>query len=343
MQSRDGQAGIEGCIAAPHGDDCFVGFGNGLHVGPDMECGYETGAHLSRDGIVLEDAGLRFAIGADVVGEIAAGAKDDFDRTREICGGKDFGNHVVPGGAGACEHDGRPVEVVFICECARDFDGALEEGANGSLIVQHTLVDFDAIEGERLGPACEGLERGLELCVVANSSSAAVDAELDENVKTLFVLGEEAPEEFNLRSGVDETEELEGGVFKKARDGGHILFADELIRHENAAHAVRVGDFNLGYGGEGNGPGAGFELHLKKPRRHGGFAMGRELDTVSGDESAHPLQIVLELVLVKNGCGEAEVFAQEVPVEAWDLVVVKFAIKCAKSLIEPGNGREEIS
>jgi len=51
--------------------------------------------------------------------------------------------------------------------------------------------------------------------------------------------------------------------------------------------------------------------------------MGRELDTVSGDESAHPLQIVLELVLVKNGCGEAEVFAQEVPVEAWDLVVVK--------------------
>ena len=71
--------------------------------------------------------------------------------------------------------------------------------------------------------------------------------------------------------------------------------------------------------------------------------MGRELDTVSGDESAHPLQIVLELVLVKNGCGEAEVFAQEVPVEAWDLVVVKFAIKCAKSLIERGNGREEIS
>jgi hypothetical protein len=52
---------------------------------------------------------------------------------------------------------------------------------------------------------------------------------------------------------------------------------------------------------------------------------------------------VLELVLVKNGCGEAEVFAQEVPVEAWDLVVVKFAIKCAKSLIERGNGREEIS
>ena len=84
------------------------------------------------------------------------------------------------------------MEVVFICECARDFDGALEEGANGSLIVQHTLVDFDAIGGERLGPACEGLERGLELCVVANSSSAAVDAELDEDAKTLFAVGEEA-------------------------------------------------------------------------------------------------------------------------------------------------------
>jgi len=77
------------------------------------------------------------------------------------------------------------VEVVFICECARDFDGALEEGANGSLIVQHTLVDFDAI-GESAWASVRGLERGLELCVVANSSSAAVDAELDEDAKTLL-------------------------------------------------------------------------------------------------------------------------------------------------------------
>ena len=79
MQRGDGQAGVEGCIAPAHADDRFVGFGNGLHIGPDVERGQETGVHLSRDGIVLENAGLRFAIGADVVGEIAAGAKDDFD------------------------------------------------------------------------------------------------------------------------------------------------------------------------------------------------------------------------------------------------------------------------
>ena len=85
-------------------------------------------------------------------------------------------------------------------------------------------------------------------------------------------------------------------------------------------HSMLPGNEGLMRGGQRDSPGAGFELHLKQPRGHGGFAVGRELDAVGADEFAHPVQVVVELVSVEHCAGEAEIFVEEIPAERRDLL-----------------------
>lgn len=61
--------------------------------------------------------------------------------------------------------------------------------------------------------------------------------------------------------------------------------------------------------------------------------MRRKLDAIGGDELAHPIQVVQQLVLVKNCRWEVEVFAQKVPVELSDVAGFKRAIEWPQALI----------
>ena len=80
-----------------------------------------------------------------------------------------------------------------------------------------------------------------------------------------------------------------------------------------------VRDAGLVRGGEGDAPGAGFKLHLKEVRRHGGLAVRCELHSVGFDELPHPVEIVLEFVLVEDRDRQAQVFVKEIPAESGDL------------------------
>ena len=51
-----------------------------MHIGPHVKCGHQTGIHLVRNWILSKNSLLGLAIGPDVVGEVAAGPKDDFNR-----------------------------------------------------------------------------------------------------------------------------------------------------------------------------------------------------------------------------------------------------------------------
>ena len=104
VKSRDGEAGVECRIALAHTDDGARGLGHGLNAGPDVERGQKLRVHAVGDGIGVTHAGVRFAVGTDVVGEVAAGTKDDVDGVAEAGAGEFFGDHVKPCGAGAGEN-----------------------------------------------------------------------------------------------------------------------------------------------------------------------------------------------------------------------------------------------
>ena len=162
-------------------------------------------------------------------------------------------------------------------------------------------------------PARDGFKDGVLLGVVAHAGAAAFDAEFEKNVERPAGGGKELAELIDLIGGIDETVVGEVGIVKEAGDDGHVLFADELVGHEDPAHAVLVCDEGLMRGGQGDSPRAAVELHLKKLRGHGGFSVGREADAVLGDEGAHPVAVVQEAILIEDGGGQAEVFKQEVP------------------------------
>ena len=52
---------------------------------------------------------------------------------------------------------------------------------------------------------------------------------------------------------------------------------------------------------------------------HRRLAVRRELDAVGSDEALHPVGVVLQAVLVQDGCGKAEVLVQEVPAKGCDV------------------------
>ncbi len=69
-------------------------------------------------------------------------------------------------------------------------------------------------------------------------------------------------------------------------------------------------------GGERDAPCAGFELTAEQLRRHGGFAVRRELNAVFRNERLHPLQVVFHAIRVQHGSGQTHVFIQQIPLEA---------------------------
>ncbi len=87
-------------------------------------------------------------------------------------------------------------------------------------------------------------------------------------------------------------------------------------------------------GGEGDAPCACVELHLEEEWSHGGFAVGRKLEAVGGNKLAHPVEIVLELLLIKDRGGQAEIFAKEIPVETRDVCCGERRVECAQALVE---------
>src|SRR6185437_1401897 len=147
-ESGDGQAGVEGGVAAAEADDGAGGLGDGLHVSPEVERGLEAGIDGARNGGRVAHALVGALIASGIVGEVAAGAKEDFDGVAEAGCGEFFGYQVEPGGAGAGE-DGLLREAVFGEQAAGNGDGMLEELADGGFVVEDAFVDFDSAQAQR--------------------------------------------------------------------------------------------------------------------------------------------------------------------------------------------------
>ena len=104
----------------------------------------------------------------------------------------------------------------------------------------------------------------------------------------------------DLSGRINETIKFEARIFDKTTDDGHVLFTNEFVRHQHAAHSVRVGNLGLLGRRERDSPGAGFQLHFKELRRHCGFAVWCQPDSVGFNESLHPIEIVRDAILIEN-------------------------------------------
>ena len=102
---------------------------------------------------------------------------------------------------------------------------------------------------------------------------------------------------------------------QQAFDDGHIFLADKLVRHEDAAHPVLIGNKRLMRGCKRDSPSSSLQLHLKQSWSHRGLAMRRKLNTISIDELLHPVEVVQQLVFVQYSARQAEVLLQQAPAE----------------------------
>ncbi|MNY24042.1 hypothetical protein D3C86_1577350 [compost metagenome] len=144
-----------------------------------------------RHGVVGQDAGLRGAVDAHVVGQVAAGAQHDVDGGADIGARELLGHHVIPGRAGA-RHDHRAAaEAAFGGQLARHGHGALQEGADVGLVLEHAFVDFHAGQGERIGPARQRVHHGLLLGGVTHAGTAALHAQFHQYLELLATRAEE--------------------------------------------------------------------------------------------------------------------------------------------------------
>ena len=93
-------------------------------------------------------------------------------------------------------------------------------------------------------------------------------------------------------------------------------------------------DVGLVGGSQRDAPCAGLQLARKEFWSHGGFAVRRELDSIGGDELLHPIEIVLQPVFIEDGCWQAEVFVEQVPVELGDILGIASRFEKAQALVQ---------
>ena len=338
MERGCGKAGVKGGITLAEGNDGAFGFRDGLHAGPNLQCRLKRGMHLLRDGIAGEDSGLRLAIGADIVGEITTGAKNQLDSVAEPRSGEFFRDDVIPGRACAGENGGSLLEAACVKKRSGDVNCALQEGADEGFLVENALIHFHSAERDGFRPFGKRGEDGVHLLVVANARAAAHDSDFKQDIEALVTPTEEGAKLIDLVRRIDEAVVGEFGIGEQAGNDGHVLAADELVGHENAADSVLPCDEALMRCGKSDSPGAGLELHVKQPRSHRGFAVRRELNAVSAHEFAHPFKIVLELVFVEDGARHCEIFKEEIPSEGRDDLGRLRLIEKAHAFIEGRDG-----
>ena len=111
------------------------------------------------DGIAGEYSGLRLAVCADVVGEVATGTKNDLDRVPKPAEVKTSATTSYQAEPAPERRIGRALEARLAGQTLRDTGGALKELADGRLVFQYALVDLDAVERREPASSRERLKR----------------------------------------------------------------------------------------------------------------------------------------------------------------------------------------
>ena len=67
-------------------------------------------------------------------------------------------------------------------------------------------------------------------------------------------------------SGIDYAAERETGITQQPGNQDHVGFADQLVGHQHPANPMFPGGLHLRRGGQGDAPGAGFQLQPEQCR-----------------------------------------------------------------------------
>ncbi|MNF90146.1 hypothetical protein D3C84_727000 [compost metagenome] len=165
-----------------------------------------------------------------------------------------------------------------------------------------------------------GLQQFAFLLEGPDPGASAGNAVLDQHADLLLRLGEMTAQGVDIAGGVHQAAEAECRVLLEAGDDRHIGLADELVGHQETADAMGISRLHLGRRRQGDAPGAMRQLQMEQGRAHGGLAMGGELYAIALDELAHPFQVVLDAALAQHRHGQADLFVQNPPAQAADIV-----------------------
>ena len=93
----------------------------------------------------------------------------------------------------------------------------------------------------------------------------------------------------------------------------HLERAEQLVGHQDAAHAEAHADAELLHVGERDAPGAGGELLREDLRRHRRLAVRRQQHAGRGGEVAHPGVVVRQRRIADHGQRQRQVAGEHVP------------------------------
>src|SRR6516165_85727 len=114
--------------------------------------------------------------------QIASRPQNDLDWLAKTCGGEDLGNYVVPRGTCAGEQKRHPPEPFRRNQPSRDRSCILEKMADGCFVVEHALVQFDAIQSDCLFPTRQCFKNCVQLFIIPDASASAHDTEFEQHM-----------------------------------------------------------------------------------------------------------------------------------------------------------------
>lgn len=206
--------------------------------------------------------------------------------------------------------------------------------ANGCLVIEDAFVDLDSAQRDRMTPFAQSVKHRQELLAVAHAGSAAVHSHFKQHIQSRSALREVRSKLVDLLGRVNQAVKLKRRIAQQFDNDRHVLLADELIGHEHAANAVRVGNLRLMRRSQGDAPGARSKLQVKQVWRHGGLSVRSQPDAVRGRELPHPLKIVLQRIFIEHRCGQREILAQQVPVVLRNLLAGNRTFQQSNALIQ---------
>src|SRR5690349_7174339 len=297
----------------------------------------QTGMHLRGDSVAPEYLRLRGPVHAHVMRQVAARPQDHFGRLAQAGFGKFFRDYVIPGRARAGKNKRGPFEAPGGKKFFGEPAGLTEKLANRGFVVEHSFVQLHSAEPDLFSPAGQRLHYGLKLATIADARPAAFDPDLEQHLQRAPGRLKKLAKLFHLRGVVDQTEIFERLVSQQRGNNGHILLADQLVGHQDPAHAMLVGHARLMRGGQRDAPGARLQLPRKKRRGHRRFAVRSKLQLVSLDKPAHPVQVVFQFVFVQNRGRQADIFAQKIPSKAAYVAGFRRLREAAESFVQKTN------
>ncbi|MNX97791.1 hypothetical protein D3C86_1301690 [compost metagenome] len=308
-QQRHRQTGIVGHVALAQGNHRKPRLRQRLHMRPHFQRRTQAFVQVAA---TVEHAALRFLVDAMVMGHVTAGTQHAEETPGGVLCFEGLGNQVIPGRTRRGDDrlgNGERAAVLQLHRQTHQRRGEIADTGHGVIAMDHAFVAFDPGQGQcRLRG--DGLGQVEHLLFAAATATPADHAVFDHHVQAHATGGEVGTEVGDVVRVIDHAIEVERRVSQQVGDQCHVRRADQLVGHQDTAHAMGVGSAGLRSAGQGDAPGTGIQLATEQRRGHAGLAMGRQFRSAVADERLHPADVVFQRLAMQYQRRQADITHQ---------------------------------